>query len=61
MPDSTDDISLLLNQVPPPDVIRQRITTNVRERKLLGQLLRIAEQRERSPRVQDVGRAGRDS
>jgi hypothetical protein len=48
MPDTKQaDLVQYLKQVPKPDAIRQELTATLRQTKLLRQLLRIAEQRER--------------
>jgi hypothetical protein len=46
MPDSNTDLIAFLDKVPPSDEIRRRIAENLRQKKLLQQLLRIAEQRD---------------
>ena len=47
MPKVDTDLGQYLEKVPKPDEIRRKLTANVRETKLLRQLLRIAEQRQR--------------
>ncbi|MFZ1933476.1 MAG: hypothetical protein WCB27_05910 [Thermoguttaceae bacterium] len=46
MPESNTDLSQYLEKVPKPDEIRRQLTANLRQAKLLRQLLRIAEQRD---------------
>jgi hypothetical protein len=45
MPETNDELTRLLEKVPSPEEIRRRITENLRQGKLLRQLLRLAEQR----------------
>jgi hypothetical protein len=46
MPETKVDLSQYLEKVPKPDEIRRQLTANLRQAKLLRQLLRIAEQRQ---------------
>jgi hypothetical protein len=46
MPETQADLSQYLDKVPKPDEIRRQLTANLRQAKLLRQLLRIAEQRQ---------------
>ncbi len=46
MSESTDELVKLLEKVPSPEDIRRRITENLRQGKLLRQLLKVAEQRQ---------------
>lgn len=54
MPDSSNsstDLDRFLDKVPEPDEVRRKITENLRQAKLLKQILRISEQRERVKEV----------
>jgi hypothetical protein len=56
MPESNTPIVDFLDKVPPPDEVRRQIAVNLRQGKLLRQVLRMAEQRES---VREVSRHGR--
>ena len=45
MADTNATLETFLEKVPPPEEIRRRLTENVRQGKLLRQVLRLAEQR----------------
>ena len=45
MPEANDDLVGFLDKVPSPEEIRRKITENLRQGKLLRQLLKLAEQR----------------
>jgi hypothetical protein len=51
MPDSNTDLTEFLAKVPKPDEIRRKLCETVRQEKLLKQLLRISEQRQRVEEV----------
>jgi hypothetical protein len=51
MPDTKTDLSQYLEKVPKPEEIRRELTANLREAKLLRQLLRISEQRQQVEEV----------
>ena len=47
MPEAdTNTLAEFLEKVPTPDEIRRKITENLRQKKLLRQLLKLAEQRQ---------------
>ena len=51
MPEQNDKLETFLDKVPKPDEIRRKLCENLRQTKLLRQLLRIAEQRQRVEEV----------
>ena len=51
MPESSTDLSKFIEKVPKPEEIRRELTANLREAKLLRQLLRISEQRQQVEEV----------
>jgi hypothetical protein len=53
MPESDSTLAEFLDKVPQSDEIRRRITENLRQGKLLRQLLRIAEQRQKVEEVSE--------
>jgi len=47
MAEDTNRVDDLVKRIPPATEIRRRLQTNVRETRLLRQMLRLAEQREK--------------
>ena len=46
MPETTQSLVEFLNKVPPPEEVERRLCENLREAKLLRQILRIARRRQ---------------
>jgi len=48
MPESSTSLTSFLDNVPPSDEVRRQIAENAQQAKLLRQVLRLSEQRERT-------------
>jgi len=52
MAQAQGNITQFLNDLPAPDEVRRRLTENLREARLLRQILKLSEQREKVREVQ---------